>query len=335
MEMRRHHSTDSTQRRTDVTRLLMPAHRRDLSADELLAAASRPLERALRAACAWIRPGRTWEIGDYSFLVLSTRPAPDVSLFMQWWSEPLEPVVAEVCSGGRNAPERRYMGSRGRQMLKAFGYHVSKESPNYRKLVEVENDRDLAAMAREALVVLHDVFGYRGRTGLEVHAVRDGRSRRDSVHDAVTPEDVARVVMSGGDLAEVKISASGQPVVFASGAVPWLVHLPWRAGPGNLFAGLHFYRLIPRPAVVDTDVVNRLNDGLLFGKVVVDEDGDLALTQDVRIDGGVTTAWLASVVAQWREVVAEVDTRLRVAKESLVTMAAAAQIASAKGLLQE
>jgi hypothetical protein len=190
-------------------------------------------------------------------------------------------------------------------------------------------------MAREALVILHDVFGYRGRTSLEVQAVRDGRSRRDSVHDAVTPEDIARLVMSGGDLAEVKVSEDGQPVVFASGETPWLIHLPWRAGQHNLFAGLHFYRLIPRPAIVDADVVNRLNGGLLFGKVVVDEDGDLALTLDVRIDGGVTTEWLARVVAQWREVVTDVETRLRVAKESLATMAAAAQVASAKGLLQE
>jgi hypothetical protein len=313
----------------------MPAQRRDLTLDQLLAHAVRPLARALRGTCVWGREHRRWEIGDYRFLVLSTRAAPDVSLFVQWWSEPMEPVVAEVCSGRRNAQVRRYLGAAGRRALGGFGYRLSKDSPNFRKLVRVDDESAVSAMAREALVVLHDVFGYRGRTALELHAVRDGRSRRESVHDAVTPEDIARIVMSGGDLAEVKVSDNGQPVVFASGETPWLVHLPWRVGRGNLFAGLHFYRLIPRPPIVDADVVNRVNGGLLFGKVVVDEDGDLALTMDVRIDGGVTTEWLARVVALWREVVTEVEARLRVAKESLATMAAAAQIASAKGLLQE
>lgn len=318
-----------------MTRVLMPAQRRDLSLDDLLKALRQPLAQVLRSACVWTRPGRTWEIGDYNFVVLSTRPAPDVTIFVQWWSEPLEPVVAEVCSGSRNEAIRRYLGVTGRRALKALGYGFSKGSPNLRKLWHVKGASDVTGMAREALAVLHDVFGYRGRTSLELHIVRDGRSRRESVHDAVTPEDIARLVMSGGDLAEVKVSEHGQPVVFASGETPWLVHLPWHAGPGNLYAGLHFYRLIPRPPVVDADVVNRLNGGLLFGKLVVDEDGDLALTFDARIDGGVTTEWLVRLVAQWRELVADVDTRLRVAKEDLVTIAAAAQLASAKGLLQE
>ena len=321
--------------RTDLTRVLLAARHRDASLDELLAAAERPLARSLRRVCAWSGPRRSWEIGDYNFLVLSTQPVAGVSIFVQWWSEPMEPVVAEVCSGRRNAPIRRFLDHRGRQVIAGFGYRLTRESPNYRKLVRVQSDADVGGMAREALVLLHDVFGYRGRTALEMHSVQDGRSRHDSVHDAVTPEDIARIVMSGGDLAEVKVSESGQPVVFASGDTPWLVHLPWRSGRGNLFGGLHFYRLIPRPPIVDAAVVNRVNAGLLFGKLVVDEDEDLALTMDVRVDGGVTTEWLARVVAQWRAVVIEVDARVRAANDSLVTMAAAAQIASAKGLLQE
>ena len=155
------------------------------------------------------------------------------------------------------------------------------------------------------------------------------------VHDALTPEDVVRLVMASGDLAEVKVSPSGHPVVFASGESAWLVHLPWRTRQPDLFGGLHFYRLVPRPAVLDAEIINRINGGLLFGKIVVDEDGDLAVSMDVRVDGGVTTDWLAGVLRQWREVASDVEARLTEAKEDLATMAAAAQIVSAKGLLQE
>jgi hypothetical protein len=82
-------------------------------------------------------------------------------------------------------------------------------------------------------------------------------------------------------------------------------------------------------------VINRVNHGLLFGKVVVDEDGDLAVTMDVRLDGGVTPDWLVRAVSQWGEVVSEVEDRLRVAKEDMASLVAAAQLVSAKGMLRD
>ena len=316
--------------------VLLPARGRGLTLEKLLQRGERPLTRVLETACGWaVEAPATWEVGDFNVLVLSTRPRRGVTLYVRWWSEPMEPVAAEVCALRGDPSASRFLSREGRVVLRRLGYRVGGRQRNFRKVVVLDGPEATSRMAREALTVFHDVFGYRGRTPLEVQLVRDGRSRPALVHDALTAEDVARLVMAGGDLAEVKIADSGQPVVFATGDSPWLVHLPWRTSEPSLFAGLHFYRLLPRPVVLDAEIVNRINSGLLFGKIVVDADDDLAVTMDVRVDGGVTTEWLAQVLRQWREVIAEVDVRLTVAKESLATMAAAAKIVSAKGLLQE
>jgi hypothetical protein len=322
-------------RPSDTTRVLLRASRRDLSLGDLQASASPPLARALAAACLWPARGHRWQLGDYNFLILSTRPEPGVSLFTQWWSEPLELVAVEACSARSNPGARHYVGAPARKVLRRLGFEHVAGSPNYRKTVSVKGVHDVRSLAREALDVFHDAFGYRGRTRLDLQIVRDRRTRPELVLDAVTPEDVAKLVTARGSRAEVKVSKEGRPFVFVAADPPWLVHFPWHVADSNLCAALHFYQPISRPPAVDAGLVNRVNDGLLFGRVIIDDDGDLALAMDARVDGGVTIAWLSSVVDQWRAVMSEAQARLRSAKENLATIAAAAELASWKGLLRE
>ncbi len=313
--------------------VLLRAQARDLTREEVLVRGERALTGAFNAARGWAL-SREWELGDYQVLSLVTPHAGGGRVYARWRFEPMEPVEAEMCLP--RLPEEQWeVSPEGRKVLRRLGYRVGRQPSGYRKRVALDGAEGGASMAREALLALHDALEYRGRTRLELHVVRDRRSRPALVHDSVTPEDVVRLAMAGGDLAEVKVSPSGHPVVFASGEAPWLVHLPWPAVPPNQYAGLHFYRLVPRPAVLDAEAINRINGGLLFGKIVLDEDGDLAVTMDVRVGGGVTTEWLAQVLRQWHEVFADAEARLTAAKETLATMAAAAQIISAKGLLQE
>lgn len=53
----------------------------------------------------WLRTACTWEelaIGDYRFVIFSIEVAPETEVYVQFWSEPLEPVVWEVSSGKWN-----------------------------------------------------------------------------------------------------------------------------------------------------------------------------------------------------------------------------------------
>ena len=65
-------------------------------ADECLPA----LTARLWATCCWpATMAGGYKIGDHDFLIVEVRPDPQTSLYVQFWSEPQEPVVAEVCSG--------------------------------------------------------------------------------------------------------------------------------------------------------------------------------------------------------------------------------------------
>ena len=53
------------------------------------------------AACCWPkRMADGWNIGDYQFAVIEVCPEPKTRLYVQFWSEPDEEVLMEVCSEG-------------------------------------------------------------------------------------------------------------------------------------------------------------------------------------------------------------------------------------------
>lgn len=53
-------------------------------------------------ACCWPKELGAWDLGDYNYLVVTIARDRRTSLYIQYWSEPHEPVSAEVCSGKWN-----------------------------------------------------------------------------------------------------------------------------------------------------------------------------------------------------------------------------------------
>jgi hypothetical protein len=79
------------------------------SLEELTEACLPTLTARLWATCCWSATMTgAWKIGDHNFLIAEVRPDPETCLYVQFWSEPHVPVVAEVCSGEWNPGAVKY-----------------------------------------------------------------------------------------------------------------------------------------------------------------------------------------------------------------------------------
>jgi hypothetical protein len=76
--------------------------------DELCARYLSIVAARIWETCSWPdRMADGWKIGDYKFIVLSVSPDANTELYVQFWSEPRERVLVEVCSGGRAVRHRQ------------------------------------------------------------------------------------------------------------------------------------------------------------------------------------------------------------------------------------
>jgi hypothetical protein len=78
-----------------IERVVFRGSRRAMSRRDLHVALEPIFRRWIRAACSW----DGLALGDYRFVIFSMTVAPDSDVYVQFWSEPMEPVVWEVSSG--------------------------------------------------------------------------------------------------------------------------------------------------------------------------------------------------------------------------------------------
>ena len=101
-----------------MTHVLFPASRKPLSRDQLRAALDERLRDVLARLCLWDEDA---PVGDYRFGILSYEPTKDVSVYLQFWSEPDDAVQWEVSSGNWHEPTKAYMNGDRSARVKAAG----------------------------------------------------------------------------------------------------------------------------------------------------------------------------------------------------------------------
>jgi len=165
--------------------------------------------------CQWAERGSgSWRIGDYKFLVISITPEPETTLYVQFWSEPDEDVVAEVCSGEWAPDALKFVQQRQRELMRLLGYDTGGRAKNFRKVISIRNAAEAEQVARETLRIFYDCFDYRGQWPLSFHGKRGGRAESVPVYQALTPEDFAKLAASDGYTTSVASTGDG-PVVLA------------------------------------------------------------------------------------------------------------------------
>jgi hypothetical protein len=299
--------------------VLLKPRKGGVTRDGLFAACLEPLVEALGATCLWSKHGRDWKVGDYRCLVLSTTVGQE-PVSVNWWSEPLEAVRAGVTWGGVPDATREYFQGDARQVLERLRYERDDDLGWHFKNLSLRAKAQVQRASREALTIVSDVFGYRGRAPLYLTTGHGTRTEPQDVYPFLTPQDLLKLLTLFGCDVRLHRADGGTPpfceVRERQGR--YVVILDWPA-PGNRYASLRFAMPVKERTPLPLPALNRINDRVRFVTLSRGHDADLCLAMDVRIAGGVTAVYLRHCLADWDGARREVRRMMRAADRVVTT----------------
>jgi hypothetical protein len=261
-----------------------------------------PIVRAwIRAACSW----DSLAIGDYRFVIFSMQVAPETGVYVQFWSEPLEPVLWEVSSGKWNPPADEWLAGARARRIEALGFAIGGKAENYQRTVDLDSPEDIAAAAKAVVRIFYSGFDYRGTRPIMAQMAYEGHSQENPTYDSFTPEDVSRVFAVLGFRVEEAVDDEGAdtPLIRCRkrGAYT-LVEFDEQVGDDNLFRRIRFSADIELPEAQR----NRM-------KLEAPEAGEPVATVSVvhALGGGVTVDWLIERIREWDDTLAAHRRELR------------------------
>jgi hypothetical protein len=253
----------------------------------------------LWATCCWPESmAGGWRVGDFRYVIFSVEP-DGASLYVQFWSEPGEDVMMEVCSGAWNPGAVEYVGRTERGKLERLGLAVEEPADNFGKAVTIASPADAERYAREVLTILFDVFGYRGQWPFEVEREQGARWEMAATYESLTPEDFGKLAAEVGYDAAI-VDAEGTPAaVLTKGRRRSAAFFVAPVPKSNLFSGILLRASLAEPQRVDDARLNDITCELLEARVARDTEGDLMIEHVMRLHGGVTAEWIMHGLGQW------------------------------------
>lgn len=275
------------------------------SVDALVDQCLPALTTRLWQACCWPESEMGhWHIGDFRFAVVEFEPAPDASLYVQFWSEPLEPVLMEVASGHCNPGALRYVWHDQRRALEQRGFTVGGRARNFQKQAAIESPDDAERVARETLAIMFDVFRYRGQQPLCVKLHAGRRTEDRPVYTALTPDDFVKLALQGGFQVSRLTDRDGVPVVgLKRGRLRGTATLGSRIGAGAQFTSVLLRASVRDPAPVWPKRLRNDLAPLVPMSFVGDNDGGVQAETSLVLDGGVTAGWILAALDRWQAAV--------------------------------
>jgi hypothetical protein len=240
-------------------------------------------------------------LGDYRFLVFAIDVAPETQVYVQFWSEPFEPVIWEVSSGRWNPPADEWLAGDRAARIEAMGFTIGGSAENYHREVEITTAADIAAIAKDVVKIFYSGFDYRGTAPIVVKLVHEGRSEMKETFDAMTPADVAKAFALLDFKTEELADKDDQdgPVLLRCrkrGRIT-VVELLDRVDGEDLYRRLRF------EAQVDLPPEER--ERLLRDPAAPDGAEPYAAVSVVHaLSGGVTLDWLLARIDEWDSVLA-------------------------------
>jgi hypothetical protein len=272
---------------------ILRRRKRPLSKPGLHARAHETVTELIWATCRW---GRGWTLGEYRFLVFNTRPSDKVQLYVQFWSEPQEPVLWEVSSGEWNPPADKFMAGAPTEYVKRLGFEIGGQAKNFQREIQIRRRRDASHAARAVLDIFYDAFGYRGLMPIEAEVGSDSRGDLQWVHQAFTPEDLCKTATRLGWTPRIHENVEGDdddPVVIelrrgdARAQIVLSARVPNQRLYGSAFVDLG--EPLPRD-VAGTREALAQTAGL-------PDAAPMRLGRTLYFAGGVTADWLLTQVA--------------------------------------
>ncbi len=266
--------------------------------------------------CCWPeRMADGWKVGDYNFIVISFPPVGDdrTELYVQFWSEPFEPVLVEVCSGNWNPGAVKYVRHPQRQALEELGFAIGGKAGNFRKEVVVRSPDEAEQAASDALAIIFHVLGYRGEVPLSINCHRGERAGHAAVHRSLSPEDLLKLALEAGFRASELPREDDTPVVTLSrGRFGAIALLGSRVRDANLFASVLLRTVVRSSAQRSPRPAGRIQRRLAPAILIESSDGTVWAQTELVFDGGVTAEWIIRSLNRWRATVRECERVMKV-----------------------
>jgi hypothetical protein len=277
--------------------------KRQMSRLELHSALDGVVRAWVAATCVWTDG---WSLGDYRFVVFSINVAPETEVYVQLWSEPLEPVYWEVSSGRWNPPADKWLAGERAARISAFGFEVGGRAENFQREIAIQSKTDLADVGRTIVDILFTCFDYRGTSKLDAQICYESRAKLSRVLTSLTPEDLRKVFASQGYTFVDDNRDEDAPVM----------HVRTR----GLLTSVAFDGRIPdqhlfEKATLSCTFPQRIDEASpLFrsnGHSVHNGTTGAEITTALTFGGGVTVAWLAERVSAWTNMIVTSQNEIR------------------------
>lgn len=265
------------------------------------------LTQQLSLVCEWPADfaERIDVVGAYRFFNLEFAPRDQVSLYLQLWSEPGDPLLFEVSSGHQHAPTAGYLTQQMRDALLGRGFEIGGAAQNFRKKVVVSAKNAIRTLGREMLAITVEVLGYDGKVPLTFQMHQDSRLEPGRLFRGIQPDDFRRLLERWGIAA--KFTSDGQPVINArSAGVRFVVKFHAAcAPPFSRFEIVTFESGIEVKGEA-TRIANEINASLTTGRAVAVVPQRVALSLTLVAGGGVAPDNLRRQVLGWVEQVRKI-----------------------------
>ena len=252
---------------------------------------------------AWLVAAGRWRTdaryGQFRSVAFFFKPTRDTHLFVQFWSEPGEPLCCQVSSGRTDPPTRHWLGPDRAERIRAFGFEIGGDAENFERHLIIESPKDFGVLARSVIDVLYAALDYRGQGPLKVELVAGVHIPAPRVFDGFTPMQIVEAMTRHGQrLLRIEDDDESPVLHFRRRGIDTAIELGARSENTRSFrtAGL-ICELEPsaddvarltentsRPAPPGATPVVRLGTTLEFG-------------------GGVAIGWLHERIGEWNRMI--------------------------------
>ena len=230
--------------------------------------------------------------------MLSIDPDERSSLYVQFWSEPGEPVLAEVCSGEASPGSLKYVQASQRRWLHSLGYQKGGEVNNFGKELVIKDADAAEAAAREALRILFKAFDYRGQVPLEITQGNGERAVSQPVRSSIDPDVFAKLLAENGFATTVSQVGDFPVVTVRLDDRHFTVRFEHRSRRAKSYRAIVLVAVIrPGEPIQDGQLMKRAKE---TGVAIWSEPNhDIWLSATYPLDGGVTSDWVLRSVNSW------------------------------------
>jgi hypothetical protein len=188
---------------------------------------------------------------------------------------------------------------RQRDLIRSFGFEIGGDAKNFRKVANIRSVAEAEETARETLRLFYECFNYRGTWPLELAPGRGARTEQMPVYLSLSARDFAKMLVGHGYRSSVTMADGGPLLLAKRGRRRFMARFAGQVPNSGRFTAVILDALLD-PGHPTSDVtLAMVNAGLPQVTVFRHEGATIRVSGLLRLEGGVTAAWILRSVEYW------------------------------------